>query len=75
MGPNVTNEVSSHTELSANKPRWWSPKVLLAFIVAAGWVVAAIAIALTVLRSESAAAAEVEAQSEVEAQPAYSEAA
>jgi EmrB/QacA subfamily drug resistance transporter len=47
----------------------------LAFIVAAGLVVAAIAIALTVLRSESAAAAEVEAQSEVEAQPAYSEAA
>jgi EmrB/QacA subfamily drug resistance transporter len=47
----------------------------LAFIVAAGLVVAAIAIALTVLRSERAAAAEIEAQSEVEAQPAYSEAA
>jgi predicted MFS family arabinose efflux permease len=43
----------------------------LAFIVAAGLVVAAIAITLTVLRSERAAAAEVEAQAE----PAYSEAA
>jgi EmrB/QacA subfamily drug resistance transporter len=48
----------------------------LAFIVAAGLVVAAIGIALTVLRSESAAAAEVEAQAELaDAEPAYSEAA
>jgi hypothetical protein len=48
----------------------------LAFIVAAGLVVAAIGIALTVLRSESAAAAEVEAQADVgDAEPAYSEAA
>jgi MFS family permease len=48
----------------------------LAFIVAAGLVVGAIVIALTVLRSESAAAADAEAQAEVgDAQPAYSEAA
>jgi sugar phosphate permease len=47
----------------------------LAFIVAAGLVVAAIVIALTVLRSERTAAAEVEAQAEVgEANPAFSEA-
>jgi EmrB/QacA subfamily drug resistance transporter len=46
----------------------------LAFIVAAGLVVGAIVIALTVLRSEKAAAAELEAQAEVgEAEPAYSE--
>jgi MFS family permease len=48
----------------------------LAFIVAAGLVVGAIAIALTVLRSESAAAAELEGQTEIgDAEPAYSEAA
>jgi EmrB/QacA subfamily drug resistance transporter len=48
----------------------------LAFIVAAGLVVGAIAIALTVLRSESAAAAELEGQAEIgDAEPAYSEAA
>jgi EmrB/QacA subfamily drug resistance transporter len=47
----------------------------LAFIVAAGLVVAAIVIALTVLRSERTAAAEVEAQAEVgEENPAFSEA-
>jgi EmrB/QacA subfamily drug resistance transporter len=46
----------------------------LAFIVAAGLVVAAVVIALTVLRSERAAAADVEAQGEVgDAEPAYSE--
>jgi EmrB/QacA subfamily drug resistance transporter len=47
----------------------------LAFIVAAGLVVAAIGITLTVLRSESAAAAEVEAAEVGDAEPAYSEAA
>jgi EmrB/QacA subfamily drug resistance transporter len=46
----------------------------LAFIVAAGLVVGAIAIALTVLRSEKAAAAEVEADVG-EPEPAFSEAA
>jgi EmrB/QacA subfamily drug resistance transporter len=46
----------------------------LAFIVAAGLVAAGIVIALTVLRSEKAAAAEVEAQVG-DAEPAYSEAA
>jgi hypothetical protein len=48
----------------------------LAFIVAAGLVVGAIVLALTVLRSERAAAAEAEAQAGVgDAEPAYSEAA
>jgi sugar phosphate permease len=48
----------------------------LAFIVAAGLVAVAVVIALTVLRSEQAAAAELEAQAEVGgAEPAYSEAA
>jgi MFS family permease len=47
----------------------------LAFIVAAGLVVAAIGITLTVLRSESAAAAEAEAAEVGDAEPAYSEAA
>jgi len=48
----------------------------LAFIVAAGLVVAAIVLALTVLRSERAAAAEVETQADAgDAEPAYSEAA
>jgi EmrB/QacA subfamily drug resistance transporter len=48
----------------------------LAFIVAAGLVAAAVVIALTVLRSEQAAAAELEAQAGVgDAEPAYSEAA
>jgi EmrB/QacA subfamily drug resistance transporter len=47
-----------------------------AFIVAAGLVVAAIALASTVLRSEARAAAEAEAEAELaRADPAYSEAA
>ena len=46
----------------------------LAFIVAAGLVAVGIVIAVTVLRSEKAAAAEVEAQAGVgDAEPAYSE--
>jgi EmrB/QacA subfamily drug resistance transporter len=48
----------------------------LAFIVAAGLVVGAVLLALTVLRSEAAAAAELEAEGEIgDAEPAYSEAA
>jgi EmrB/QacA subfamily drug resistance transporter len=48
----------------------------LAFIVAAGLVAAGIVIAVTVLRSEHAAAAELEAEPGVgDAEPAYSEAA
>jgi MFS family permease len=48
----------------------------LAFLVAAGLVVGAVLLALTVLRSEAAAAAELQAEGEIgDAEPAYSEAA
>jgi EmrB/QacA subfamily drug resistance transporter len=48
----------------------------LAFLVAAGLVVGAVLLALTVLRSEAAATAELQAEGEIgDAEPAYSEAA
>jgi EmrB/QacA subfamily drug resistance transporter len=47
----------------------------LAYLVGAGLVIAAIGIALTVLRPEAAAQAEVEPEPSAEAEPAFSEAA
>jgi EmrB/QacA subfamily drug resistance transporter len=71
---------SSRTEdllaSGASPPSALTDGYQLAFIVAAGLVIGAIGIALTVLRSEKAAAAELEAQADVgEAASAYSEAA